>query len=401
MHLRRLADESAPPTLFRRPRRRLRAGLAELGCVLAGLAAGLALPSLPPSPGVLGKDVTGALFTVGFGVLGLASIIFSLLFLVVQFTSSTLTPRLNLFHDDPIVWRTFAFAVGVFTYTITAALAVAHRGRVSLAVPVVALLLTLVAAVLMRNIQVRALGSIRLTPCLDTINERTRTVHDAVYREPYRDGTREPPDLPGPAVPVHWAGRPAVLQQINVPALVAAAAGHDAVIVLRVPLGGQLFQGDLLAEVHGNPVPGRLLLHHVVTGAERSFDQDVTFGLRLLADIALRALSRAVNDPATAVQCLEQIHNLLRRLAGKRLDIGDVADSRGRVRLVVPLPTWDDYLCLALDEVIVAASHTPMVLVRLRDLLRGMHDEAPRARRGSIAARLALVEDRLSIARSV
>src|SRR2546430_12342453 len=53
------------------------------------------------------------LIGVGFGVLGLVSIIFSLLFLVVQWAFSSLSPRLNLFRDDPIVWRTFGLAVGV------------------------------------------------------------------------------------------------------------------------------------------------------------------------------------------------------------------------------------------------------------------------------------------------
>lgn len=388
-------NESGSPTLFRRPRRRLRAGLAQIVCAVVGLVGGLALPALPPSPAVLSKDIVGALFTVGFGVIGLASVVFSLLFLVVQFTSGTFTPRLNLFGDDPIVWRTFAFAVGVFIYTITAALAVAHRGRVSVVVPVVALLLALVAALLMRTVQLRAFVFIRLTPCLDEINQRTRRVHDAVYSAPYRDTPSEPVDLPAPVMPIRWSGRPVVLQQINVPALLTAATDHDVVIALRVPIGGQLFDGDLLAEVHQHAIPDRLLLRNTLTGRERTFDQDVTFGLRLLADIALRALSTAVNDPATAVQSLEQIHDLLRRLAGKELDIGYVADARGRVRLVIPLPTWDDYLRLALDEVIVAASHSPMVLVRLRDLLRGLYDEVPRPRRSPVAERLGLVEDRL------
>jgi hypothetical protein len=56
--------------------------------------------------------VAEALVAVGFGVLGLVTVIFSLLFLVVQWAFGSLSPRLNLFRDDPIVWRTFAFAIG-------------------------------------------------------------------------------------------------------------------------------------------------------------------------------------------------------------------------------------------------------------------------------------------------
>jgi hypothetical protein len=90
---------------FRRPRRRLRAGLVQLLCVLAGLGLGLLLPRISTEPSVSSTRLTEALVTVGFGTLGLVSIIFSLLFLVVQWAFGSLSPRLNLFRDDPIVWR--------------------------------------------------------------------------------------------------------------------------------------------------------------------------------------------------------------------------------------------------------------------------------------------------------
>ena len=70
---------------------------------------------------VASTRVSDALVAVGFGVLGLVSVIFSLLFLVVQWAFGSLSPRLNLFRDDPIVWRTFAFAIGVFVLSVTGA----------------------------------------------------------------------------------------------------------------------------------------------------------------------------------------------------------------------------------------------------------------------------------------
>lgn len=389
----RAMRESA--VLFRPPRRRLRAGLTQAGAGIVGLACGLLLPGLPPSPGVPGGVLVTVLFTTGFGVLGLAGLIFSLLFLVVQFTSNTFTPRLNLFREDPIVWRTFAVVGCVFIYAITAALAVAQRHRVSIVVPVAALLLVLVAVLLMRTVQVHALVSLRLVTCLDAINRRTREVHDTLYVTPYAEETPARPEPPGPGTPVRWRAGPVMLQQVNVPALVAAAIEYDAVIVLRAPIGRQLFDGDVLAEVHRGDVPAELVLRNVLTGPERSFDQDVTFGPRLLADIALRALSIAVNDPETANEALDHLHDLLRRVVGKDLDIGHVADGQGRDRVIVPLPGWEDHLGLAFDEAIVAARYTPMVLTHIRGLLRALHDEAPGPRKDSIAERLRRVEERL------
>ena len=120
---------SRPLGRLSRPRRRLRAGLVQLLCVLAGLALGLLLPHITTAPSVASTRVTEALVAIGFGTLGLVSIIFSLLFLVVQWAFGSLSPRLNLFRDDPIVWRTFGLALGVFVFSVTAALAIANDPR--------------------------------------------------------------------------------------------------------------------------------------------------------------------------------------------------------------------------------------------------------------------------------
>ena len=64
------------------------------------------------------------LIAVGAGTVTFIGIVFSLLFLVVQFASTTFTPRLNLFRDDPIVWRAFAFYTAVVVYSLTAALVI-------------------------------------------------------------------------------------------------------------------------------------------------------------------------------------------------------------------------------------------------------------------------------------
>src|SRR5580693_9712984 len=135
---------------FRRPRRRLRAGLVQLLCVLAGLGLGLLVPRISTEPSVSSTRLTEALVTVGFGTLGLVSIIFSLLFLVVQWAFGSLSPRLNLFRDDPIVWRTFGLAVGVFVFSVTAALVIGSDSRVTVIVPAAELAAVLLVIALMR-----------------------------------------------------------------------------------------------------------------------------------------------------------------------------------------------------------------------------------------------------------
>jgi uncharacterized membrane protein len=145
---------------------------------VAGLGLGLLLPRITAAPTVASTRVTEALVGVGFGVLGLVSIIFSLLFLVVQWAFSSLSPRLNLFRDDPIVWRTFGLAVGVFVFSVTAALVIGNDPKVSVIVPTAEVAGVLAALALIRILQVKAFASIQLAPTLSAIAAQGRGILD-------------------------------------------------------------------------------------------------------------------------------------------------------------------------------------------------------------------------------
>ena len=173
------------------------------------------------------------------------------------------------------------------------------------------------------------------------------------------------------------------MQQLNLHRLLDAAAG-GAVIVLRARIGDTLQEGAVVADLHGGDAIDAAVLGALVTGQERTFHQDPLFAFRLLADIGLRALSPAVNDPATAVQVLDTIQGLLMPLATRDLDIAEVADGTGAVKVVLALPSWDDYLRTALDDLIESGSRSPMVLLQARALLTGLLNTAPPQRRFSI-----------------
>ena len=163
--------------------------------------------------------------------------------------------------------------------------------------------------------------------------------------------------------------------------------------MLQAGVGNTLQQGAPVADVHGGEVTDVGVLHGLVTGQERTFHQDPLFAFRLLADIGLRALSPAVNDPATAVQVLDTIQSILSPLVTRDLDVAEMADGSGTVRVVLALPSWDDYLRTSLDDLIESGSRSPMVLLRARTLLTGLLNTAPPQRRSSIAWRLQHTED--------
>lgn len=104
-------------------------------------------------------------------------------------------------------------------------------------------------------------------------------------------------------------------------------------------------------------------------GEERTFDQDPKYSIRLLVDIAIKALSPAINDPTTAVQALDQIEDLLLRLGRRQLDISEFHDGNGSLRLVVPCPTWEDFLRLAFDEICHYGAHSVQTIRRMNALV--------------------------------
>ena len=119
-------------------------------------------------------------------------------------------------------------------------------------------------------------------------------------------------------------------------------------------------------------------------GEERTFDQDPKYAIRLLVDIAIRALSPAINDPTTGVQALDQIGDLLFRLGRRRLEAGAFRDRDGHVRLVMPLPTWEDFLMLAFDEIRTYGADSVQVMRRMRALISDLIAVVPDERRPAL-----------------
>jgi uncharacterized membrane protein len=381
---------------FTRRHRRLRVGLSQLLFVVAGLVLGIFVPKTTVPPTVSSGRIVDLLFTAGVTVISLITVIYSLLFVVVQWVGSAFSLRLSLFRDDPIVWRAFAYSIGVFVFCFTAAFAIGNRKTVSVVVPVLALALVLAALVFMRTLQTRALVSMLLAPNLDAITERGREILDGLYLQPAAGDSAPGAPLPPLRSTVTWPDRPAVLQQLHLGPLVTAARAAGSVVVLRQAVGVTLLSGMPVADVHGGDLGQQAVLRAIVPGRERTFDQDPLLAFRLLADIALRALSPAINDPATAVQVLDCLEGLLAPLAARSATAGQVTDAGGVIRVMLNLPHWDDFARSCLDDIIAASADSPMVLLRTRDLLTRLSPTAPGSGQKVLASRLRWVEDTLA-----
>jgi uncharacterized membrane protein len=126
--------------------------------------------------------------------------------------------------------------------------------------------------------------------------------------------------------------------------------------------------------------------------SERTLDQDAAFGIRQLVDIALRALSPGTNDPTTASQALDRVHDLLRRLAQRRFPSPYRHDGQGRLLLILPRPEWDDYLRLGLEEIAIAGRGQVQIEERLRAVVADLSSVTSDDRRVAIRTHLARIE---------
>jgi uncharacterized membrane protein len=182
---------------------------------------------------------------------------------------------------------------------------------------------------------------------------------------------------------LRYSGEPRTIAKLDIAALVRQAQRAQGVIVLTCAVGDTLVEGTLLLQVHDAKyqLPEKGLMRAVRIDRERTFEQDPKYPIRLLVDIAIKALSPAINDPTTAVQTIDQLEDLLRRLGGYELDVGSAGDADGVVRLIFPMPTWEDYLTLAFDEIRQYGVTSVQVMRRLRSALVGLMDSLSRADR--------------------
>jgi uncharacterized membrane protein len=146
------------------------------------------VPRIPIGFTTPSAPTTEALVVAGAGVVTFIGVVYSLLFLVVQFGATTFTPRLNLFRDARIVWHSFGVFTGIFVFSFTAAFTIGAEDEVTALVPITLVLLLLAALALFRRLQGRAFRSIRLASTLAQVADRGREVIDHLY-----------PASPGPA----------------------------------------------------------------------------------------------------------------------------------------------------------------------------------------------------------
>jgi len=329
----------------------------------------------------------GIYSSIASGMIALTGIVFSLTFLMVQFSATAYSVRLvHWIARDRVLYHAMGVFTATFLYALTA-LAWVDRsgtGRVPVVgIEVVAVLL--IASIIMFISLIQRVSMLQVTRILIFTGDQGRDVIEHLY-----------PPLDTPATPssaetcqapcvqtVFHHGHPLIIQRVDISALMHIASEASCVIDMPAAVGDTVFESTAILRVLGGtgPLAEETLRGAIELGTERTFEQDPKYAIRLLVDIAIKALSPAINDPTTAVQALAQIQDLLIRLGRRRLEIGAYHDAGDKLRLLIPYASWEDFLRVAFDEIRFYGASSIQVMRRMKSLLSELLDILPEERR--------------------
>jgi len=375
--------------------------------VVLAIAMGIVIPDIDESVNTTigisfgAEAARGVLGALAGGMITFTGFVFSILLLAVQFGSSQFSPRmLRRFLRDPTTKVALGIFMATFIYALTV-LRVVGTADDQAFVPnnsiSIALLLLLLSMVMFLRLISRTTQGLRVAAVLHDLGRDARKVVERMYPDPVADAGDEAAIAPAAAAAtrtVPHTGEPGVLQSVDTKGLIEQARGAGAVIELVPRVGDLLPTGSPLFRVHENDgeIENGWLQGAIAIGDERTMRQDPAFAFRLLADISSKALSPGVNDPTTAIQALDQIELLLRQLTVRRLSPGIGRDDTGAVRFLYPVPSWQDFLTLAVDETRQFGEGSVQVTRRLRALLEDLREASPEFRRAAIDTELELVD---------
>jgi uncharacterized membrane protein len=344
--------------------------------------AGLILPRienrlLPALVHAISVPVALTLFSsITSGMIALTGIVFSLAFVMVQFSAVAYSPRLVVWVSrDPVIWHSIGIFTGTFLYAIGAMAWVDRSG--SGRVPFLSgwlVVILMLASMGMFVTLIKRIGLLQVSRMLAFTGDLGRQVIEQTYPPLETPASTVLPDelakFSITQTVVH-SGGPQALQAIDVRALMTLAMQAVATVEVVASVGDTLITGSPLLRVFGGShiVNDETWKRAFETGPDRTFEQDPKYAIRLLVDIAIKALSPAINDPTTAVQALDQIQDHLLRLGRRRLEIGAIRDKEGTLRLVIPYPTWEDFLRLAFEEIRSYGATSVQIMRRMRALI--------------------------------
>jgi uncharacterized membrane protein len=193
---------------------------------------------------------------------------------------------------------------------------------------------------------------------------------------------------------VEHRGASEVVLAVDLTTLVALARLRGGMIEFVPQVGDFVAEGAPLFVLYGGAmrIDDRSVRSAVAFGPERTLEQDPMFAFRIIVDIALKALSAAINDPTTAVLALDQVHRLLRVVGRRKLHGEVILDKRGQPRVIFRTPNWEHYLQVACSEIRACGANNLQVARRMRAMLDDLQRTLPEHRHAALETELELLD---------
>jgi uncharacterized membrane protein len=322
---------------------------------------------------------------------------FGSMIVAIQVASGQLTPRIiatTLLRDNAI-----RRSVGLFVYALMLAIGVKVRfGSIPRSLASLTEILGLVSIVVFMFLIDHAARLLRPVSIVWRIAQQGLKVIDDVYPDPIPVPSipaPSPEQLGPPERTIAHQGSSATIIAINLKALVAEARRANAIIELAPRVGDFVGKDEPLFLVRGAgaaQVDGRFLQGQVAFGRERTIEQDSTFAFRVIVDIAIKALSPAINDPTTAVIAIDQLQRLLRTVARRKLHDERIFDSDGKLRVFNRTPNWKDFVYLTFSEIRDYGAGNFQVARRLRAMIESVMQGLPESRVPQLRQQLELLD---------
>lgn len=364
--------------------------------IAIGLAA-LEVRLVLPLGGILPSGPAGArslLSSIITAMISFTALVFSITVVALQLASSQFSPRiLGTFLRDRLTQVTLGTFVATFLFAMVVLATLPDRpaGRLPELSLAVSIALVLASTFVFIHYLHHITTIMQVSYLIAAVGAQTRRSIEDQYPSVTDRG---PLEVTGPVEQVLVADVPGVVSDVDLDRLADLARRRRcAISVVPIP-GDFVVEGGPLLNVHRvratqpDPLAPADLGKLVSIGVERTPGQDIGFGFRQLADIAERALSPGMNDVTTAVRALQEIHDLLRRLARRPHRPWVVRDGDGTIRARQARRSFDSILTVAVDDVRYAGRDQPRIINFLDAMLRDLDATAMPEHRPAIQRRL-------------
>jgi uncharacterized membrane protein len=321
--------------------------------------------------------------------------------LVVQMATNSFSARyMRLWHRDKILQVLLAMLVGTFTFSFTLLAGVEENSVPNVGVTATGVLMAADMFLFLFFLDrfVHRLRPVAVAALVATAGRRAfESVVRAASRPDAPELVHEPPEIAGEPTFVVRSRSAGSIQAIDAARLVRFAQQRRCTLVLNHAAGDFVPGGAAVIHVYGGEAGGDRdedrLRRTIVLGVERTIEQDPAFAVRIMVDIAIKALSPAVNDPTTAVQVINHLGDLLRRIGATDFR-SDPPKDVGAGRVLVPVRGWEQYLALGVTEIRAYGASSVQVARRLRSMLEELHGAVPPEHRPAVEDEL----ERLAVA---